>query len=324
MGAWERWPSDVLCVCICSSDEAADYSINLGRSSGLRGWRTVPIGNRTGHANLRAIIKLWEEKWKQATLLLAGQQQQHYFGQQPHQHQRIPRIWTTPPASFSSPSFGDLNQTFLMVPNWSYHINITKSGNSNSWIVHVVIEACLQFEESTFDIEKPWYLIAWKSFFFHYFLKNRRLGTVVMVLRACGFHPTIYRVHSKYPFPRPISVVGKKRTLRICSLLCSHLSLEAPEERKHTWAIFQNIEPSSSAFSTSTEHSFRYCQYWLTDWTDYGSSFNLQFNFYLLLLSLSLGSPRALRESLKATSTTPFFHTFIAEMTPKKALADIT
>ena len=163
-----------------------------------------------------------------------------------------------------------------------------------------------------------------KELFFHYFLKNRRLGTVVMVLRACGFHPTIYRVHSKYPFPRPISVVGKKRTLRICSLLCSHLSLEAPEERKHTWAIFQNIEPSSSAFSTSTEHSFRYCQYWLTDWTDYGSSFNLQFNFYLLLLSLSLGSPRALRESLKATSTTPFFHTFIAEMTPKKALADIT
>ena len=47
----------------------------------------------------------------------------------------------------------------------------------------------------------------------------------------------------------PISVVGKKRTLRICSLLCSHLSLEAPEERKHTWAIFQNIEPSSSSFS---------------------------------------------------------------------------
>ena len=132
-----------------------------------------------------------------------------------------------------------------------------------------------------------------KELFFHYFLKNRRLGTVVMVLRACGFHPTIYRVHSKYPFPRPISVVGKKRTLRICSLLCSHLSLEAPEERKHTWAIFQNIEPSSSAFSTSTEHSFRYCQYWLTDWTDYGSSFNLQFNFYLLLLlSLSLLAPQ--------------------------------
>ena len=97
---------------------------------------------------------------------------------------------------------------------------------------YVVIEACLQFEESTFDIEKPFDRV--KELFFHYFLKNRRLGTVVMVLRACGFHPTIYRVHSKYPFPRPISVVGKKRTLRICSLLCSHLSLEAPEERKHT------------------------------------------------------------------------------------------
>lgn len=172
---------------------------------------------------------------------------------------------------------------------------------------YVVIEACLQFEESTFDIEKPFDRV--KELFFHYFLKNRRLGTVVMVLRACGFHPTIYRVHSKYPFPRPISVVGKKRTLRICSLLCSHLSLEAPEERKHTWAIFQNIEPSSSAFSTSTEHSFRYCQYWLTDWTDYGSSFNLQFNFYLLLLlSLSLSwLPKSLERKLESNFDDPFF-----------------
>ena len=193
---------------------------------------------------------------------------------------------------------------------------------------YVVIEACLQFEESTFDIEKPWYLIAWKSFFFHYFLKNRRLGTVVMVLRACGFHPTIYRVHSKYPFPRPISVVGKKRTLRICSLLCSHLSLEAQKkESTHTWAIFQNIEPSSSSSSSFSflyfdgAHASATSTDWLTGLIMAPRSIS---NSTFTSSSLSSSSPRALRESLKATSTTPFFHTFIAEMTPKKALADIT
>ena len=50
-----------------------------------------------------------------------------------------------------------------------------------------------------------------------------------------------------YIYIPPISVVGKKRTLRICSLLCSHLSLEAQKKESiHThmshipkhWALF--------------------------------------------------------------------------------------
>ena len=103
----------------------------------LEGWRTVPIGNRTGHANLRAIIKLWE-KWKQATLLLW--------------QAAPPPLWAA--AETSSTNSENLNNpcccffTLLltmgsdlikhfeirMVPNWSYLLPITKSGNSNSWI----------------------------------------------------------------------------------------------------------------------------------------------------------------------------------------------
>ena len=84
--------------------------------------------------------------------------------------------------------------------------------------------------------------------FFHY-LKRRRLACLLACQpvsnRSNGV--TCMWLSPNYIYIPPISVVGKKRTLRICSLLCSHLSLEAQKKESiHThmshipkhWALF--------------------------------------------------------------------------------------
>ena len=178
-----------------------------------------------------------------------------------------------------------------------------------------VIEACLHF----FFIWKVYICHCVKkllvSLFFITWREEGLLACQPVSNRSNGV--TCMWLSPNYIYIPPISVVGKKRTLRICSLLCSHLSLEAQKKESiHT----HTHEPYSKTLSpllrlpqlSLLRRSTLSCQYWLTDWTDYGSSFNLQFNFYLLFPPRSSGSPRALRESLKATSTTPFFHTFNA------------
>ena len=179
-----------------------------------------------------------------------------------------------------------------------------------------VIEACLHF----FYMESLYLPLREEAFGLPFFslLEEKKaclLACQPVSNRSNGV--TCMWLSPNYIYIPPISVVGKKRTLRICSLLCSHLSLEAQKKESiHT----HTHEPYSKTLSpllrlpqlSLLRRSTLSCQYWLTDWTDYGSSFNLQFNFYLLFPPRSSGSPRALRESLKATSTTPFFHTFNA------------
>ena len=139
MGAWERWPSDV-CVCICSSD--ADYSINLGSSSpdgrtteGLKNcpnWKPNRARQFARHNQALGKVETSHTTTlaSSTTTTLGGRRDiinEFWEFEQPL------LLLLHPPSDYGWYGLR-FNQTFRMVPNWSYLLPITKSGNSNSWI----------------------------------------------------------------------------------------------------------------------------------------------------------------------------------------------